>query len=487
MDRLNVVFTGGGTGGHLYPAIAIAQALGERANVTFIGARRSPRSDHRAERRLSADHGEECAGKTRVRNLPGVFEAMSALRRLRPDIVIATGGYVSLAGRARGAHLAPNQTHSRTIALLEPNARPGLTNRLLAPLVDEVWGAFPSGDPRFAGKYVQTGIPVRASLRTLPSRDAAIERLGLSSKRNTLLAMGGSQGARSINDALTSLLKSDGLPDGWQLIHVTGEKEYDRVRSAAWTRRWRPSRLLKRCRRRLRGGGPGAGASRRLDARRIGRHRTTGDSRALPACSRGSPARQRRDGRAGRRSRRGGRPRPDRRQAARRFWPRSRNPVASGICAQQPSARARSIRLRRFSPGSMRLRCGRIARDLGRRARRKNLAFCGHRRDRHERDRADFACARPVRFGLRRERNRAHRALARRRRRGDDRTRRGQPRSRAHGDRQLGDRSAQSRNIWPRNGATFRSCIGARCLPSCCAIEAASQSAERTAKRRRPR
>jgi UDP-N-acetylglucosamine--N-acetylmuramyl-(pentapeptide) pyrophosphoryl-undecaprenol N-acetylglucosamine transferase len=66
----------------------------------------------------------------------------------------------------------------------------------------------------------------------LPSRDAAIERLGLSPKRLTLLAMGGSQGARSINDALTSLLTSDGLPEGWQLIHVTGEKEYDRVRAA---------------------------------------------------------------------------------------------------------------------------------------------------------------------------------------------------------------------------------------------------------------
>jgi len=79
---------------------------------------------------------------------------------------------------------------------------------------------------------VHTGIPVRASLRALPSRDAAIERLGLSSKRSTLLAMGGSQGARSINDALTALLTSDGLPEGWQLIHVTGEKEYDRVRTA---------------------------------------------------------------------------------------------------------------------------------------------------------------------------------------------------------------------------------------------------------------
>ena len=145
--------------------------------------------------------------------------------------MIATGGYVALPVVLAARILRQFKRIHAKIALLEPNARPGLTNRLLAPLVDEVWGAFPGGDPRFAGKYVQTGIPVRASLRTLPSRDAAIERLGLSSKRNTLLAMGGSQGARSINDALTSLLQSDGLPEGWQLIHVTGEKEYDRVGS----------------------------------------------------------------------------------------------------------------------------------------------------------------------------------------------------------------------------------------------------------------
>lgn len=225
-DRLNVVFTGGGTGGHLYPAIAIAQALGDRANVTFIG------SADRLEATIVPQAGYplitvRSGPRTRpFANVAGVFAALRALRKLQPDIVIATGGYVGLpvvlAARVLG----------KKIALLEPNAHPGLTNRMLAPLVDEVWGAFAQPDKRFANKYVHTGIPVRASLRTLPPRDAALERLGLSTKRSTLLAMGGSQGARSINDALTSLLKTDGLPEGWQLIHVTGEAEYDRVKAA---------------------------------------------------------------------------------------------------------------------------------------------------------------------------------------------------------------------------------------------------------------
>ncbi|HTU70274.1 MAG TPA: undecaprenyldiphospho-muramoylpentapeptide beta-N-acetylglucosaminyltransferase [Candidatus Baltobacteraceae bacterium] len=226
MDRLNVVFTGGGTGGHLYPAIAIAQALGDRANVTFIG------TADRLEATLVPRAGyplvtiRSAPAKRAYVNLVGVVQAMSALRRLRPDIVIATGGYVAFPVALAARMLR------KTIVLLEPNAHPGLTNRLLAPLVDEVWGAFADGDAHFTGKYVHTGIPVRAALRALPSRDAAVERLGLSTKRQTLLAVGGSQGARTINDALTSLLTSDGLPQGWQLVHVTGEKEYDRVRSA---------------------------------------------------------------------------------------------------------------------------------------------------------------------------------------------------------------------------------------------------------------
>ena len=232
---MNVVFTGGGTGGHLYPAIAIADALAARgATVTFIG------SADRLEATIVPNAGYPLVTvasgpltrsasvkvlRSGFANVTGVVQAASALRRIKPDMVIATGGYVCFP-----VVLAASILRMHPIALLEPNAHPGLTNRMLASLVDEVWGAFPEGDKHFAGKYVHTGIPVRASLCSLPSRDEALARLGLSSKRKTILAMGGSQGARSINDALASLIKTGGLPEGWQLIQVTGEKEYDRVR-----------------------------------------------------------------------------------------------------------------------------------------------------------------------------------------------------------------------------------------------------------------
>jgi UDP-N-acetylglucosamine--N-acetylmuramyl-(pentapeptide) pyrophosphoryl-undecaprenol N-acetylglucosamine transferase len=232
MERLTVVFTGGGTGGHLYPAISIAQALGSRANATFIGtadrleAKIVPQAGYRLITVRSAPR------KRAHINVVGFFQALRVLAQLQPDIVIATGGYVCFPVVLAARTLRNIGLIRAKIALLEPNAHPGLTNRMLAPIVDEVWGAFSQADRRFANKYIHTGIPVRAELRTLPAREAALARLGLSAQRSTLLAMGGSQGARSINDALTSLLKANGLPEGWQLLHVTGEQEYDRVRAA---------------------------------------------------------------------------------------------------------------------------------------------------------------------------------------------------------------------------------------------------------------
>ena len=240
---MNVVFTGGGTGGHLYPAIAIADALRaqKNASVTFVGtadrleATIVPKAGYPlrtvSSRPFSRSGGPWALVQFAAANLVGIWQAAFALLALRPDAIVATGGYVCFPVVVAARKLRFLGLFRGPIALLEPNAKPGLTNRLLAPLVDEVWGAFAQADPRFAGKYVQTGIPVREALRALPARDAAIARLGLNPARKTLLAMGGSQGARAINDALATLVAADGLPPGWQLVHVTGEREYDRVRS----------------------------------------------------------------------------------------------------------------------------------------------------------------------------------------------------------------------------------------------------------------
>lgn len=236
---MTVVFAGGGTGGHLYPAIAIADALRERqATIAFVGSAERleaslvPKAGYPlhtiASRSLPRRFSFDLA-RTIGSNLRGTLQSLRLLEKLRPDVVIATGGYVSfpVVLAARIARLA--RRADVKVALFEPNASPGLTNRMVAPLADEVWGAFSDENGRFRGRYVQTGTPIRSALRSLPSRADAIGRLGLDPEFKTLVAMGGSQGARAINEALAKLLEDRGLPSGWQLLLVTGPDDYDRI------------------------------------------------------------------------------------------------------------------------------------------------------------------------------------------------------------------------------------------------------------------
>ncbi|MBV8067859.1 MAG: UDP-N-acetylglucosamine--N-acetylmuramyl-(pentapeptide) pyrophosphoryl-undecaprenol N-acetylglucosamine transferase [Candidatus Eremiobacteraeota bacterium] len=238
---MTIVFAGGGTGGHLYPAIAIAEALRrDDASIAFIG------TADRLETTIVPKAGYELdpiAGRplpralsfdflrTIVSNVTGTFQSLRLLANRRPDLVIATGGYVCfpVAVAARIRRLL--RLSDAPIVLLEPNAKPGLTNRLLAPIVDEVWGPALEPDPRFRSKYHGTGVPIRSALRALPSRSDALARLRLNPSRKTLVAMGGSQGARSINDAVIDLVKSNATPSGWQVLALTGATDYERVRA----------------------------------------------------------------------------------------------------------------------------------------------------------------------------------------------------------------------------------------------------------------
>ena len=141
-------------------------------------------------------------------------------------MVVATGGYVCFPVVVAARILRTLRILRCGIALLEINVQPGLTNRLLAPLVDEVWTAYDASARFFRGKAVRTGTPVRASLtrKTHPSR-ARLD-LGLAPERTTILAMGGSLGARSINEAVAALVTRRTLGDDRQVLHVSGERDY---------------------------------------------------------------------------------------------------------------------------------------------------------------------------------------------------------------------------------------------------------------------
>ena len=153
---MNVVFAGGGTGGHLYPAIAIADELRQRgAQVEFVGTAGRLESTivpkcgyelHLIAARPLARRFDPSVVTTFGATVAGTVQSLFLLRKLRPDAVIATGGYVCFPLILAARMLRGLRALRGPIALFEPNARPGLTNRLLAPMVDEVWGAFAAAD-----------------------------------------------------------------------------------------------------------------------------------------------------------------------------------------------------------------------------------------------------------------------------------------------------------------------------------------------------
>jgi UDP-N-acetylglucosamine--N-acetylmuramyl-(pentapeptide) pyrophosphoryl-undecaprenol N-acetylglucosamine transferase len=236
--KLRIAFTGGGTGGHVYPALAIddelrarhppdqyeARFFGNRAGFEATLVKTMPLTfvpSAPLQRRLSLS-----TLRTIAANAAGVFRALPVLARFKPAWVIATGGYVCFSVVVAARILRLLRVVRPRIALLEINVTPGLTNRLLKPLVDEVWTTYAASERSFGAKTVITGAPVRASLRIAKDAPSARDRLGLDPDRTTIVVMGGSQGARSINEAVAALVTRRTLGEQWQLLHVSGERDY---------------------------------------------------------------------------------------------------------------------------------------------------------------------------------------------------------------------------------------------------------------------
>ncbi len=237
---MKVVLTGGGTGGHVYPALALAEAFAQEPAfaplaVTFVGTRAGLEATIvpaaggvirfvRAAP-LARKLGLSFVG-TLVTNVAGFVDALGVLHATRPDVLVATGGYVSLPVVAALRTVRALGRSRARIAVLEPNAVAGLANRLLAPLVDEVWyGTAPRGRPLRARELL-VGTPVRASMRRPLAPQAARASLGLAPDRITIVVMGGSQGAHSLNDAVAGLVEA-GVPPEWQVLVLAGARDFE--------------------------------------------------------------------------------------------------------------------------------------------------------------------------------------------------------------------------------------------------------------------
>lgn len=229
MARRLLVVTGGGSGGHIYPALAVAKAASGTFDVAYIGARGGMEETvvPKAGVAFYAVPAGGIAGKGALARLRGAMRSAVGLARayallgsLHPAVVFGTGGYVSgpvgLAARLRRVPLA----------VLEPDARLGVTNTLLARFAVEVYLGFPGALPALApaarAKARGTGIPVRPEVGSV-SREAARRALGLPPDRAVVLAFGGSLGSQPLNEAVARAIR-DGATDGVELIWGTGRR-----------------------------------------------------------------------------------------------------------------------------------------------------------------------------------------------------------------------------------------------------------------------
>ncbi|MGA7632230.1 MAG: undecaprenyldiphospho-muramoylpentapeptide beta-N-acetylglucosaminyltransferase [Terriglobales bacterium] len=225
---MRIIIAGGGTGGHVIPALAIAQQLKRQfaAEILFIGTARG------IETRLVPQAGfaleliqvgalKNVSLMTRVRTMFDLPRAIAASSRMLtefdPEVVIGVGGYAS--GPAMAAAI---RRRLPTLAF-EPNVVPGFANRMIARWVSSAAVHFEETCRYFPHCQV-TGVPVRAAFFDMPVKAGGAP---------TLLVFGGSQGARAINQAMIESLPGLGVKvPGIHIIHQTGQRDYDRVLAA---------------------------------------------------------------------------------------------------------------------------------------------------------------------------------------------------------------------------------------------------------------
>lgn len=233
-----ILISGGGTGGHIFPAVAIANALKEYytdADILFIGA------NGRMEMKRVPEAGFEIKGlniyglqrKINIKNLienlklpfrifNSMLEVKKIIREFAPDIAIGVGGYASGPALKMAAKM-----HIPTL-IHEANSYPGMTNRLLADKVDCICITYDSVQKYFPiEKTVKTGNPIRKDILNMSvSHEAALEFFGLQKDKKTIAVIGGSLGAKTINESISTFVE-ELSQKGIQLIWQTGEYYYN--------------------------------------------------------------------------------------------------------------------------------------------------------------------------------------------------------------------------------------------------------------------
>ena len=240
MKANNIIFTGGGTGGHIFPAVAIAnamKALYPNVNIQFIGAL------DKMEMQRVPDAGYPITGlpvRGLIRSLTpqnisvianairSYFKAKKILNEFQADVVIGTGGFASLPVCMAAAN------KKIPLFIWEGNGFAGLTNKLLNKSAKRIYCGFDEMDEQFPhGNWIHSGNPIRKELLEPVNTNDALAYFGFNQKKPTVLIIGGSLGAQSINEAVSIHLEN-WIAKGYAVIWQTGksyqnQKEHENV------------------------------------------------------------------------------------------------------------------------------------------------------------------------------------------------------------------------------------------------------------------
>lgn len=231
---MRLILSGGGTGGHIYPALAIARGVEEvipSVEILYVGTKNGLESKIVPNAGYDFKHIDISgidrtsmlkASKSLIKFPKSFFEAREIVKSFKPDVVVGTGGYVSFP-----VVMASTFFSCKTI-IHEQNAVLGLANKHLAKRVDYTLLTFEEAGKNIAAKKViVTGLPVRKEILAV-DREQAKRELGLDS-RFTLIAFGGSRGAASINRAMLGIVDRYKDDADIQIIWITGENNYEEI------------------------------------------------------------------------------------------------------------------------------------------------------------------------------------------------------------------------------------------------------------------
>ncbi len=234
--KIRLLLTGGGTGGHLFPAVATAQEFQKQmpdTEVLFVGTKRKVDTKSLGAYGFASENilSYGLKGKNILELLKAIavlpvsyLQAMLIIRRFKPDIIFGVGGYVT------GPVVTAGKNLGIPVVLHEQNSVPGLANRKLGRMANRVCLSLPGSGTEFPqDKILYTGNPVRSKILELAGKPDSRKN-----GKRTLLILGGSQGAQAVNGLITEALGSftDAQLQKIRVIHQTGDRDEDQVRKA---------------------------------------------------------------------------------------------------------------------------------------------------------------------------------------------------------------------------------------------------------------